>query len=247
MSALAATLLALAAAATAGFLLYRRWLVYARAEYIRNFTMPLGLYTKLMKKQPSLTLKDCQLVGHALRHFFLAYLKSGCRVVSMPSQVADDLWHEFILYTRQYNQFCRRAFGRFLHHAPAAVLGKGRQSDEGLKRVWFFACREDHISPNKPGRLPLLFALDAKLNIPDGFQYKLDCLAFRKKVGAPETGAAIYCATDIQSSGGGSIAGCSGSGTGWFSGGDSSSDGGAHGGCNSGCSGGCSGGCGGGD
>ena len=35
----------------------------------------------------------------------------GTRYVSMPSQVADDLWHEFILDIRDEN-FCRQAFRR---------------------------------------------------------------------------------------------------------------------------------------
>jgi len=38
-----------------------------------------------------------------LRQFFLAHLKSGRRYVSMPSQVADGLWHEFILFTKNYD------------------------------------------------------------------------------------------------------------------------------------------------
>jgi hypothetical protein len=62
-----------------------------------------------------------QLVTRALRQFFLAHLHSGRRYVSMSSQVADDLWHEFILCTRNYDAFCRRAFGRFVHHTPAVA------------------------------------------------------------------------------------------------------------------------------
>ncbi len=59
----------------------------------------------------------------------------------MPSQVADDLWHEFILYTRDYDAFCRRAFGGFLHHTPAVVLSEHRKSNEGLRRVWWYCCK----------------------------------------------------------------------------------------------------------
>ena len=82
-----------------------------------------------------------------LRQFFLAYLMSGKRYVSMPSQVADDLWHEFILYTRDYDAFCRRAFGVFLHHTPAVVLSEHRKSNEGLRRVWWYCCKYENIDP----------------------------------------------------------------------------------------------------
>jgi hypothetical protein len=41
--------------------------------------------------------------------------------------------------TREYDAFCRRAFGAFLHHTPAVVLGEYRKSNEGLRRVWWAA------------------------------------------------------------------------------------------------------------
>ena len=78
---------------------------------------------------------------------------SGKRHVSMPSQVADDLWHEFILYTRDYDAFCRRAFGGFLHHTPAVVLTEHRKSNEGLRRVWWYCCKYENIDPVRPTRL----------------------------------------------------------------------------------------------
>ena len=68
---------------------------------------------------------------------------SGKRHISMPSQVADDLWHEFILYTRDYDAFCRRAFGGFLHHTPAVVLSEHRKSNEGLRRASLAECVVD--------------------------------------------------------------------------------------------------------
>jgi len=82
------------------------WLRQRRARreaYIRDFVLPHGLFDKLRAQHPHLSLKDCQLVAQGLRQFFLAHLKSGRQYVSMPSQVADDLWHEFILYTRNYD------------------------------------------------------------------------------------------------------------------------------------------------
>ncbi|HSQ06883.1 MAG TPA: hypothetical protein VLM84_04220 [Chromatiaceae bacterium] len=194
-----------------------------RAEFIRSYSLPPGLYARLQKRRPELSLKDCQLVGHALRQFFLACLKGGRRFVSMPSQVADDLWHEFILYTRNYQQFCRGAFGRFLHHTPAVVLGKDRQGNAGLRRCWWWVCREEHIDPRKPTRLPLLFALDAKLGIADGFHYTPDCSALRRA--GDGSGSTPYCGGDFGDS---SIDG----GTdGFGDGGDGSGDGGCGGGC----------------
>jgi hypothetical protein len=176
---------------------WSRWRRLARAEYIRGFRLPPGIFEKLARKRPGLELKDQQLVARALRQFFLAYLNSGCRFVSMPSQVVDDLWHELILYTRHYEQFCRRAFGRFLHHTPAVVLGADRQNNAGLRRVWWYACKEENINPRDPTRLPLLFAIDRKLGIADGFIYAPDC----RKARDAQSGSTVHCGGDFGSSG----------------------------------------------
>jgi hypothetical protein len=208
--------------------LWQRQARSRREAYIRNFILPKGLFEKLRERHPDLTLKDCQLVAQGLRQFFLGHLQSGRKFVAMPSQVADDLWHEFILYTKNYQQFCQQAFGRFLHHAPAVVMSKGQLDDAGIRRSWFFACQEENISPKQPTRLPLLFALDSKLNIKNGFIYVADCSGVKRHAG---DGAVVYCGAEIAHSGRG--------------GGDNDNDGDCDGGADGGSDGG-GGGCGGG-
>lgn len=140
----------------------------------------------------------------------------------MPSQVVDDAWHEFILFTRIYQKFCSKALGRFLHHIPAEAMPTPTLAQDGIKRSWRLACALAQINPKKPVRLPLIFAIDGLLNIDNGFTYQLDC---------QRTTAGAYCASHI-----GCSSGCGGS---FDSAGDTS---------DSGCSGdssACSGGCGG--
>lgn len=148
-----------------------RWRQAVRADYIRTYQFPKGIFAKLQARRPGLTLKECQLTARGLRQFFLAHLKSGRRFVAMPSQVADDLWQELTLHTRHYEEFCNNAFGRFLHYTPAVALGGDKQENTGLRRTWRYTCIDENIDPRNPLRLPLLFALDAKLNIPNGFRY----------------------------------------------------------------------------
>jgi len=145
-----------------------------RAEFIRTYKFPRGLLPKLEQRHPGFTRKESALVSRGLRQFFIAYLMSGKEFVSMPSVVADDLWHEFILYTREYEAFCRQAFGGFLHHSPAIVLPDEKRSNGGLRRVWWYTCKYENIDPVNPTRLPLLFALDEKLNVPGGSLYPLE-------------------------------------------------------------------------
>jgi len=205
--------------------LWRQWLRATRANYIRTCRLPPGLFTGLTRKYPHLQAKDCQLAARALRQFFLAHQQSG-GYVSMPSQAADEVWHDFILNTREYAAFCRKAFGRFMHHTPAVVMSSNRKSNEGLRRCWRYACREENIDPRKPLRLPLLFALDEKLKISDGFRYTPDCRAHPGDTGG---GGVVHCGGDFSDTGfDGTTDGL----------GDASSGDGADGGCGGGCGGG---------
>jgi hypothetical protein len=212
--------------------LFQRRRIKARTAFIRDYPFPVGLLDRLKERYPHLTEAERRQVAAGLRQFFTAYAHTR-KFVSMPSQAADALWHEFILYTRTYEKFCRHAFGRFMHHTPAVVLGSAQQSNQGLHRVWFEACRQEGIDPIKPVRLPLLFALDAMLQIPGGFIYHPQCDTVRRTA---SDGATVYCAGDL----GGASSGSDGDGghadsDSGDSGGDSGGGGGGDGG--SGCGG----------
>ncbi len=202
-----------------------------RAEFIRAYEFPRGLFAALQKQHPQLSTKDCQLVAQALRQFFGAYLRGRRQPVSMPSQVADDLWHQFILYTRNYDAFCRRAFGRFMHHTPAAVMGSARSSNTGLRRCWWQCCRVENINPRQPSRLPLLFAIDSKLKIAGGFLYVANCGPLQAAAGEASA-TAVYCGESFGD------ASFEGGTDGFGDGGSSSSSDGDGGGDGGGCGGG---------
>ena len=201
--------------------------------------LPAFIRHKLMATYPHLTDRQAHDVERGLRQFFRVNLQAQGRFVAMPSKAVDTLWHEFILHTRSYEIFCRQAFGRLLHHTPAAALptlttGKWRNTvpNEGLRRAWRLACGDEHIDPQQPARLPLLFALDASLGIEGGYVYALDCAA----LGADRGGT--QCASDLGSrdgsGGGGGDVGSSSShddGHGGDGGGDGGGGGGDGGGC----------------
>ncbi len=225
----------LVVAVCGGAYLFGKWATLRRAEFIRTYRWPPGLLDRLQKHFPDFKRKDSALVSRGLRQFFLAYLMSGKRYVSMPSQVADELWHEFILYTREYDAFCRSAFGGFLHHTPAVVLSEHRKSNEGLRRVWWYCCKYENIDPVNPTRLPLLFALDSKFNIPGGFVYHPDCKELRNNGSAPAHCGGDFSDSSVDGSsagfgdgGGGSHGGDGGGGDG--GGGDGGGGGGGCGG-----------------
>jgi len=169
------------------FLVLTAWLAFyayiqaRRRAFIRTFAWPPGLINQLRREHPALSRNNIDQIDRGLRQFFLAYLNGGYRPVSMPSVAADELWHHFILYTREYDAFCRQAFGQFLHHRPAAVLTTSEtRTNEGLRRVWWHACKLEGINPQAAAALPLLFALDRDVKFPGGHVYHPDCDALRR-------------------------------------------------------------------
>ncbi|MEQ1773795.1 MAG: hypothetical protein ABL891_08430 [Burkholderiales bacterium] len=233
------------------FSIYRSLGEHRRAAFIREYVFPQGLLARLAEKRPQMTLKEQQLVLRGLRKFFLYNLMAEGKFVSMPSQAVDDLWHEFILFTKHYDGFCKKAFGYFLHHTPAVVLSSQKVADNGLRRTWWYACKDETINPRNPSRLPLLFALDGKLDLPDGFRYETNCnkrVTKYRKDGS--TMPAAQCATDFGAGSSSDSSSTSSDGFGdlGFSSADSgSSDGGGSDGGGSSCGGGGCGGGGGGD
>jgi hypothetical protein len=184
-----------------------------RTAYIAGFDYHRLLDKRLAQRRPGLDSHQRREVLAGLAQWFEICRQAGRRPVSMPSQAADDAWHEFILFTRNYQAFCRQALGRFLHHVPAEAMASPTQGTTGIRRAWRLACRLEGIDPRKPDRLPLLFALDGALSLPDGFRYRLDCLA--------GGGNGSYCASHI-----GCSSSCGSGGSDGNAGSDSGGDGG---------------------
>ncbi|MFC4159844.1 glycine-rich domain-containing protein [Chitinimonas lacunae] len=182
-----------------------------RRQYLASAPLPKGLIERVKPKHPHLTAAQWHDVEAGLRQFFLFNLQAKGHLVAMPSQVVDDLWHEFILYTRNYQEFCRQGFGRLLHHTPAVAMTHDDQQRHGLRRAWYLSCAYEGIDPKQPSRLPKLFALDASLAIVGGFVYQPDCQA------AGQSG--VYCGSDLSSCSGG-CGGDGGDGCGGGCGGD---------------------------
>lgn len=210
-------LMAGAVAVLAGGVLWRKRTAGARGQFLASYDFSRLLDKRLAERRPELTPTQRKAVFHGLRDWFEINHRAGRRKLAMPSQAVDDAWHEFILFTRNYQDFCRKGLGRFLHHVPAEAMTHPTQAQDGLKRSWRHACAHEGIDPKSPTRLPRLFAIDATLGLSDGFNYQLDCL----KAGAAGSGA--YCAGHIGCGGG-----CSGC---------SSDSGGSDGGCGGGCGG----------
>ncbi|HEX8550130.1 MAG TPA: hypothetical protein VF681_01110 [Abditibacteriaceae bacterium] len=171
-----------------------------RRSFIETYEFSSGLKSRFAARK-SLDAREQDLVFEALRNYFVVCHYAGILMVSMPSQIVDDAWHEFILFTRDYNDFCLQAFGRYLHHTPAEAMKTRTTAQKGIERAWRLSCEQEGINRKQPDRLPLLFAIDDLLHVENGFIYSLDCLS-----GIRNDNRNDYCATHISSS-----SGCGGS------------------------------------
>lgn len=71
--------------------------------------------------------------------------------------IVDEMWHNFILFTKEYHVFCEHHFGRYFHHLPASKkdkeqLKRNNEADpEGVRREfedklgYVISCAYDHL------------------------------------------------------------------------------------------------------
>lgn len=179
---------------TVVFVLYLKGMEKQRERFILAYEFPQRTKNKLKSTYPHLDDTQVEQVIRALKEYFIICNIAQKRMVSMPSQAVDVAWHEFILFTRIYEDFCKQGFGNYLHHTPAEAMKTPTLAQDGIKRAWRLSCIRESIDPKSPDRLSMLFAIDTELNIPDGFRYSLDC------TNSPD--GSTYCASRIGCGGG---------------------------------------------
>lgn len=154
--------------------------------YIVQYEFPLAVLKKFRKNNPDVTHEMQEKVILALKQFFLVYAwgiheKKGVSY-AMPSLIADELWHEFMLNSKDYEDFCHRAFGRFLHHQPNTQ--EELISPEKIKlfspdvlHTYKVSKKMETIFNWTPiASIPILFAIDSHLDIKNGFYYNSDII-----------------------------------------------------------------------
>ncbi|CAO5175062.1 conserved hypothetical protein [Frankia sp. AiPs1] len=53
----------------------------------------------------------------------------------VPSRLVDIGWHTFLLYTRDYTDFCHQIAGRYIHHVPTDPTGKALDATAARTRT----------------------------------------------------------------------------------------------------------------
>ena len=105
------------------------------------------------EKAPHLTKAQVDLVFENLKcYLYLSYLKP----TYLSSYIVDEAWHTFILFSRDYRNFCYKVFWKFIHHSPS--ISGGYANDIDLIQKSYY-----HLLKNRKNCK--LYTLDKELNI----------------------------------------------------------------------------------
>ena len=113
------------------------------------------LIEKLVKDHVAQTAERAELLFREVKRYFVITERYADVAWSMYSLEVDAVWHQFVLFTREYIDYCRRHFGGYIQHAPSnapkALLAQPREPStfqmfadryeqifgEQLPDVWF--------------------------------------------------------------------------------------------------------------
>lgn len=167
----------------------------ASGEFIDNYTFPQGIMQNIKTKYGHLSDTEIDEVLELLKEYFhmcsiatigaagSASIKKEKEIlcVGMPSKIVDEAWHEFILFTKDYAEFCKKALGKFLHHTPSSAMSDGTSLETAIQNAWRIACHRSELNPVDTSDLPAIFGIDKKLGVKDGFSYEPSVLVQKQK------------------------------------------------------------------
>ena len=113
-----------------------RWGIRARAAAERlegalDDSFASRVKYRVQSKHSQMTHNEWEWTWFELKRYFLMCVIGAS--VPMYSRRVDDIWHEMLMFTREYEQFCTGFSGELIHHAPH---GEGNLPS-GDERAWF--------------------------------------------------------------------------------------------------------------
>jgi hypothetical protein len=70
-------------------------------------------------------------IADELRHFLILCIRSSDQGYAIRDPI-DEMWHTFLIFTKEYFHFCHSLGKRYLHHEP---VGDRNDADAGRKRL----------------------------------------------------------------------------------------------------------------
>ena len=115
--------------------IFSKTLESKRIDYIKNYVFSQDIIDRFQLDY-EVEDKDVEIIIQHLKLYFslfTSYKKVPC---AMPSRKVDDLWHTFILFTKEYHKFCHKSFGEYLHHNPDKKNTKKEEKNQSSKNTF---------------------------------------------------------------------------------------------------------------
>lgn len=190
----------IASAVLWSFIFYRKGLVANKSKtpsleqsysFIKSYQFPSSIKSKIKLKFPHLNQQQIESAFDNLRIFFQIVRLANGKTVAMPSRLVDEIWHEFIINTQCYQEFCDGAFGRYLNHRPDSDNELSNSSSrKNLQRSWQLA--KEIQFPSSANSMPTLFLIDQLFHIDGGMNYSKSDLEEFKRLSNSSCDSSIY-------------------------------------------------------
>lgn len=90
------------------------------------------LIDKIIEEGIAETRAEAEALFLEVKRYIVLSHATGARLEIFSHHV-DEVWHNFVLYTHEYATWCRRHFGRYMHHAPSNApkfpVAEAREAD----------------------------------------------------------------------------------------------------------------------
>src|SRR5436190_805556 len=70
------------------------------------------------KKDYGVSDETAKIHERELKRFLIISAENHPKGTDMFSSEIDDLWHTFLLFTKDYEKYCKEILGGFIHHVP---------------------------------------------------------------------------------------------------------------------------------
>ncbi|MBK3780138.1 hypothetical protein G3A43_07695 [Paraburkholderia aspalathi] len=165
----------------------------SRAAQLRtalyDYEFPLMVVDVFTKENPHLSAGQRDLAFRGLREYFMLMLiehqMGRQKPLGMPSELVDEAWHAFVLCTLEYELFCKRFFGRMVHHQPdpsarPGLVDPNAEFKSDTCNTWAAYRNSVRRYPayfTSVSDMPLLFGLDSYVGLTSGWLWTAPAVA----------------------------------------------------------------------
>jgi len=96
--------------------------ILAKIKALEQYQLPAGVIERLKQKHPFSLMVDQELdtwLTEFKKFIAILILNNGRNWrIEMVNEIVDEVWHTFILFTKEYADFCNQVMGKYIHHEP---------------------------------------------------------------------------------------------------------------------------------